>query len=142
MRRITNRLGALAATALLALTGASAAQADGHAQAAYFNLRDVTRSDFVIKLTDPEKIREAREIIDSGERKIVIGRIETRRAAYNPRWNFHYQPDTVGFTDAAIEVCDATIPYVEEHLDEVGGAFLPGRVWCPWSGRLTREVTP
>ena len=142
MRRFTSRLGALAATALLALTGTSTAQADGHTEAAYFNLRDVTHSNFIIKLTDPDKIREAREIIASGERKIVIGRIETRRAPYNPRWNYHYQSDTVGFTDAAIEVCDATIPYVEDHLDEVGGAFLPGRVWCPWSGHLTEEVNP
>ncbi|WP_433227073.1 hypothetical protein [Microtetraspora malaysiensis] len=39
-----------------------------------------------------------------------------------------------------LRVCDATIPYVEDHLDEAGGAFLPGLVWCPWSSRLVREV--
>jgi hypothetical protein len=46
----------------------------------------------------------------------------------------------VRFFEVAIEVCDATMPYVEDHLDEVGGAFLPGGYWCPWTSRLTREV--
>ncbi|MEU0432031.1 hypothetical protein ABZ153_10400 [Streptomyces sp. NPDC006290] len=51
--------------------------------------------------------------------------------------------DTLGqFADAAIEVCDATIPYVEDHLDEAGGPFFPGLYWCPRTGRLTEEVTP
>ncbi|MGW5100847.1 BP74-related protein [Streptomyces sp. NPDC004100] len=61
-------------------------------------------------------------------------------ASYNPRWSFHYNPETVNFFDVAIEVCDATLPYVEENLDEAGGAFLPGAIWCPWSSRLTREI--
>jgi hypothetical protein len=59
-----------------------------------------------------------------------------------PQWDFHYNPDTISFADAAIEVCDATIPYVEDHLDEAGGPFLPGLYWCPWTGRLTEELTP
>jgi hypothetical protein len=41
----------------------------------------------------------------------------------------------------AIEVCDANMMYVEDHLDEAGGAFLPGNHWCPWDSRVTREVT-
>jgi hypothetical protein len=40
----------------------------------------------------------------------------------------------------SIEVCDAATTYVEEHLDEVGGAFLPGRRWCPWSSRVLEEI--
>jgi hypothetical protein len=40
----------------------------------------------------------------------------------------------------SIEVCDAATSYVEEHLAEVGGAFLPGRRWCPWSSRVIAEV--
>ncbi|MFJ4471086.1 calmodulin-binding protein [Streptomyces sp. NPDC089424] len=150
MRRFIGRFGALAAAALLTLTGTAAAQADGPptrapsaaAEAAYFNLRDITGSDFVIKLTDPQRISEAREIVANGERKIVIGRIVKQQAAYNWRWSYHYNPDTVSFADMAIEVCDATIPYVEDHLDEAGGPFLPGLYWCPWTGRLTSEIRP
>ncbi|MEV5986194.1 calmodulin-binding protein [Streptomyces sp. NPDC052051] len=150
MRRLTSRIGTLAATALLTLAGTSAAQAaNGHtqtphasAEAAYFNLHDSSGSDFVIELTDPNKISEARDIVSTGGDQLVIGTIEKQPASYNPPWSFHLQPDTIHFADMAIEVCDANIPYVEEHLDEVGGALLPGQVWCPWSGRLTHEVTP
>jgi hypothetical protein len=139
MRRIATKISTFAAAALLALTATQSTQATA-ADAAYFNLRDSTGSNFVIKLTDPARIAEARDIVANHERKIVIGRIIKYPAAYNPRWSFHYNPDTVSFADMAIEVCDATIPYVEDHLDEAGGAFLPGLVWCPWSGRLTSQV--
>jgi hypothetical protein len=140
MRRITTKIGTLAAIALLALTATQSTQATA-ADAAYFNLRDVTGSNFVIKLTDPTRIAEARNIVAHHEPKIVIGRIVKSPAAYNPHWSFHYNPDTIDFADMAIEVCDATTPYVEDHLDEAGGAFLPGLIWCPWSGRLTSQVT-
>jgi hypothetical protein len=48
----------------------------------------------------------------------------------------------VEFFDSALEVCDATIQYVEEHLDQVGGTFLPNSIWCPWRSRLIAEIQP
>ncbi|MEV4000662.1 calmodulin [Actinomadura sp. NPDC049753] len=103
---------------------------------------DVSREQFVIKLTDPAKIQHARDLLsgDSADRPHVVGRILTRSTPYNPRWSYHLNPDTIDFFDVAIEVCDATMPYVDDHLDEAGGAFLPGLVWCPWSSRLVREL--
>ena len=98
---------------------------------------------FVFKLTDPKKIQEARDIL-SGKQKDrthVSGIIVTSAAPYNPDWGFHYEPKTISFFQMAIEVCDAAIEYVEEHLDEVGGAFLPGNRWCPWGSRLLREIS-
>ena len=59
---------------------------------------------------------------------------------YNPNWGYHLAPESIQFFDAAIEVCDAHPYYVEEHLDEVCGAFLPGCVWCPFSSRVIAEV--
>lgn len=141
MRRITAKIGTLAATTLLALTVSQAGQAGAATGAAYFNMRDITGSNFIIELTNPATIQEARAIVNSGEPKIVMGRIVKTSARYNPEWDFHYNPDSVQFADGAIEVCDATIPYVEDHLDEAGGPFLPGLYWCPWTGRLTAEVT-
>ncbi|WP_285441191.1 MULTISPECIES: hypothetical protein [unclassified Streptomyces] len=41
----------------------------------------------------------------------------------------------------AMEVCDASISYANEHLDEVGSALLPRSTWCPWHSKLTREVS-
>ncbi|MFE0374635.1 calmodulin-binding protein [Streptomyces inhibens] len=151
MRRITTKIGMLATAALLAITVAGPAQGQQAStagrqakadSAAYFVMTDVTRAEFVIKLTDPRKIQHARDLLSGATtaEPHVIGRIDKRPAPYNWRWSFHLRPETIDFFDFAIEVCDATTPYVEEHLDEAGGPFLPGLIWCPWSSRLVKEL--
>jgi hypothetical protein len=109
---------------------------------AYFAFQDVTGQEFIIKLTSDQRIAEARRILSGEEKESVhvMGRIVKRKASWNPSWDFYIDPATVTFFTMAIEVCDASIPYVEDHLDEAGGAFLPGSFWCPWSSRLTREL--
>lgn len=101
-----------------------------------------SQNDFIVKLTDDTKIQIARDILSGKQKETthVMGRIKKNAAPYNPHYSFHIDPDTVSFFQIAIEVCDATIPYVEEHLDEACGAFLPGCYWCPWSSQLTKEV--
>ncbi|GAA2858394.1 calmodulin-binding protein [Nonomuraea rubra] len=139
MRRITRKIGAPLAAALAVLSAAPPATA---APAAYFVMTDITREQFVVQLTDPAKIQHARDLVNgvTNERPHVVGRIAKQSAPYNARWSYHFRPETVDFFDVAIEVCDATIPYVEDHLDEAGGAFLPGLVYCPWTSRLVREL--
>jgi hypothetical protein len=139
-------IGSLIAAAMITLTSAPAyatsmARTKDDA-AAYFVMTDITREQFVVKLDNPADIEHARELLsgETTDRPHLLGRIKSRTAPYNPRWSYHLTPETIGFFDAAIEVCDATIPYVEEHLDEAGGAFLPGYVWCDWSSRLVREI--
>lgn len=113
------------------------------AETAYFALKTIEPgNEFVIKLTDDAKIAEARKILsgEETERVHVLGRIIKRTESYNPHYDFHLNPDTISFFDHAIEVCDATLTYVNDHLDEVCGAFLPGCFYCPWSSKLTREV--
>jgi hypothetical protein len=97
---------------------------------------------FVIKLVQPEKISHARRILAGEEtNKVhVVGKVIKRPVDYNPGWSYHLQPESIDFFQVAIEVCDANMQYVEDHLDEVGGAFLPGAIWCPWTSKLTREV--
>ncbi|MFI0716972.1 calmodulin-binding protein [Streptomyces inhibens] len=151
MRRITTKIGMLATAALLAITVAGPAQGQQAStarqrtkadSAAYFVMTDVTHAEFVIKLTDPRKIQHARDLLSGATtaEPHVIGRIDKRPAPYNWRWSFHLRPETIDFFDFAIEVCDATTPYVEEHLDEAGGPFLPGLIWCPWSSHLVKEL--
>jgi hypothetical protein len=153
MRMRTAKLGALLVTAAflaaaaqpaaLAQTSAPAARSTASAEGpAYFEVTDVTRQTYVVKLVEPNQIKHARELVsgETTDRPHIIGRITKRPAPYNPRWSYHLQPETVQFFDVAIEVCDATIPYVEDHLDEAGGPFLPGLVWCDWSSRLVREI--
>jgi hypothetical protein len=97
----------------------------------------------VFRLTDSEKIQQARDILDGKEKNQihVTGIIVKARAPYNPDWSFHYDSESIEFFEFSIEVCDAAIKYVEEHLEEVGGAFLPDNRWCPWGSRLLKEIT-
>ena len=72
---------------------------------AYFKFDcESEKTDFVIKLTDPAKIQEARNIL-SGKKKTgrsVRGTIVKSRALYNPSWNFHLDPDSISFFPFAI----------------------------------------
>ncbi|MGW2683569.1 BP74-related protein [Streptomyces sp. NPDC001414] len=151
MRRVFTKAAGLAAVGMLAFATAQPAQADalssrpGRTAAespAYFVMTDITREEFVVKLTKSRDIEHARELISgkTTDRPHLFTRILKRTAAYNPRWSYSNNPDSTEFFDQAFEVCDATIPYVEDHLDEAGGAFLPGLVWCDWTSRLVREV--
>jgi hypothetical protein len=150
MRRVFTKAAGLAAVGVLAFATAQPSQAStvndqpvSAAEApAYFVMTDHTREEFVIKLSKSGDIEHARELIagETSERPHVITRIVKRTADYNPRWSFHANPDTTQFFDESIEVCDSTIPYTEDHLDEAGGAFLPGLVWCDWGSRIIREI--
>ncbi|QNT91863.1 hypothetical protein HEP81_01534 [Streptomyces griseofuscus] len=151
MRRMFTKVAGLAAVAMLSFAAAQPSQASAlsnqstraAAEApAYFVMTDITREQFVIKLTESGDIKHARELVhgETTDRPHVITRIVKRPAAYNPRWSFHANPDTIQLFDNAFEVCDATIPYVEDHLDEAGGPFLPGLLWCDWTSRIIREI--
>ncbi|WLQ41586.1 calmodulin-binding protein [Streptomyces laculatispora] len=152
MRSTFTKLGSLAAVALLGFTVAQPAQAEQHTTSgrraaavapAFFEMTDgYSRQNLVVKLVKEEQIDHARELLSgaTNERPHVIGRLKKYPADYNPNYSFHYDPATVGFFDYAIEVCDATLSYTEDHLDEAGGPFLPGLVYCPWNSRLVKEV--
>ncbi|HKP22960.1 MAG TPA: hypothetical protein VJV39_03800 [Dongiaceae bacterium] len=111
-------------------------------ETAYFKVAGATAADtFVIALTDPAGIAEARALASGQEpSKHVTGLIVAEAVPYNAPWSFHLDPASISFFEMSIEVCDAATSYVEAHLAEVGGAFLPGRRWCPWSSRVIEEV--
>lgn len=97
---------------------------------------------FVFQSTDPATIQQARTILSSGQADdyIIMGVIVKKPALYNPGWSYHLDPQSISFAQGAIEVCDAHPLYVEEHLDEVGGALLPDSRWCPWLSQLITET--
>jgi hypothetical protein len=98
--------------------------------------------EFVFQLDDPAKIAEARSILSDPHpaKRHVMGTVIQSRVPYNSKWSFHLRPDSISFFEMAIEICDANVTYVEAHLDEVGGSFLPKSHWCPWSSLLKREI--
>jgi hypothetical protein len=123
--------------ALIALAFMAAPARAQSSTEAYFVFRQPPRPEtFVFKLTDPARIQEARNLIASGQRKIIAGTIIKQPVYYNPGWSFHFDPETTGFTDFAIEICDSTAPEIEDHLDSAWPQ------WCPWDSELLREIAP
>ena len=110
---------------------------------AQFAFMQYQNEEFIFELTDEAKIQHARNIVSGKEknRVHVLGRIVKRKAPYNPKWDYYLDPQSIEFFQVAIEVCDANMEYVNDHLDEACGAFLPGCLWCPWDSRISREVT-
>ena len=97
---------------------------------------------FVIELTDESKIQQARNILNGTEiyETNVRGKIIKTSAPYNQKWSYQLDPASISFFSTPVEVCDASIGYVERHLDQVGGGFLPLAMWCPWRSRLVTEI--
>jgi hypothetical protein len=111
---------------------------------AYFAFMQRPDQEFIFELRDEAKIQQARDILSGKETMSthVMGRIRKQKADYNAKWDYHLDPATISFFAMAIEVCDANMQYVDDHLDEACGPFLPGCFWCPWDSRVSREVEP
>jgi hypothetical protein len=125
--------------------GIAASVSEGvEATDAYFEMRDASVSEraFVLKLTDPDLIAHARRVLDKTEldRVHIHGTIVEKPAIYNPGWSFHLDPASIDFFEVAIEVCDATADYVEDHVAKGQCSPLPDGHWCPWSSMLTKEI--
>jgi hypothetical protein len=98
--------------------------------------------EFIFKTADPvlqDKILSIITGTPAFEQR-VKGKIVLGRAEYNEAWPFHLDPDSIELFGSSTEGCDAAPMEIEEHLSEVGGAFLPNNEWCAWSSRLVREV--
>lgn len=110
---------------------------------AYFEVRDAWDDTLIIKLISPTRIQEARDILNGKETKKVhvMGIVVKNPADYNPGWSYHLSPFSIQFFEGSIEVCDGAFRDIEQHLDEVCGASFPGCLFCPWSSKLTREIT-
>jgi Ca2+-binding RTX toxin-like protein len=108
----------------------------------WFAFTDASNETFVFRLTDPARIAEARAILSGAETAAVrvAGTVVKEPAAANIGWSFHLDPASVFFFEISTEVGDSTMRLIENDLDAVGGAFLPGSVWTGWSSELTAEL--
>jgi len=117
-------------------------EADG-SNYAFFQVRDASNDirPFIIKMTG-ENVGHARRILSGGDTTAirVQGKIVKGSVFYNSLWRFHLDPSTIEFFENAVEVCDATMTFVEQNLDEVGNSILPDGHWCPWSSHIVAEI--
>jgi hypothetical protein len=122
----------------------------------YFLVAETTpgRGDsFIIGLTDENEIEAARDIIETGQSKIVFAEISpitdrSRQGNFDlqnnkRRWSW-YVSKFVEFTDVTAEIYDGYPTYVEEHYDEfvatTKGDNGKGRIGF-WTYTVSREVS-
>ncbi|OFV85654.1 MAG: hypothetical protein A2V74_01715 [Acidobacteria bacterium RBG_16_70_10] len=70
---------------------------------------------FVMRATDPETIRLARENLEGGNPRFPIGPLRRGDGGFNAPWTWHLDPDEVRMTEAASELCDGRPSFVEAH---------------------------
>ena len=137
----------LSATMLAALALAGCQSSDGSKPArnvAYFKVSGAKpENDFVIALKKPEQIEAARAIVSGAEtaKVRVSGIVVPGKVAWNKPWSFYVDPDSISFFELGSVTCSAATSTVEARLSEVGGSFLPGRRWCPFSSRVSEEIS-
>jgi hypothetical protein len=87
---------------------------------------------FVLRVTDPETIRLAREQLAGRQTRFPAGPVRRGDGRFNAPWSWHLDPAETRMVEVAIEVCDGTPSYLEEHLDE-----FP--MYCPWGASVLAE---
>jgi hypothetical protein len=119
---------------------------EGASGAAYFlvELPGPDAERFVVAMTDPRTIAEARAIIAGRQgQKIVSGRLVSGSGGYNRdpltgrEWSWHLDPASIELAEMTIELCDGRPSFVQDDpsywLSSVGQ-------FCPWTGVLRKEL--
>src|SRR5438445_4089189 len=78
---------------------------------------------------DPTVVAEADLLVGQGNRKIVTGKLARGDGGFNSPWSWHLDPSGLGFTEAALELCDGCPSFVEADL----ASWLHVGQFCPWS---------
>jgi hypothetical protein len=129
--------GFLVLSASVALVAACDGSSTGpDAQGVVFVI-EVVDETFRVRIEDPDLIAQARRILAGEEpQKIVTGQLAAGDGGFNDPWSWHILPGTVGFAEAAIELCDGKPSFVEDDLtywlNTVG-------TYCPWSAQIIAE---
>ena len=105
-------------------------------------------SSFVVEISDPDLINQAREQIQNPNGpgpKIMIAQIATGSGQINQNlkdrlhgsWSWHVDK-VLKFADLALQSCDGTPEFVEQYLV----SWMTSPVICFWSFRITKELPP
>jgi hypothetical protein len=117
-------------TAVVLVTGCTGTEPD---PASVDFLVDVSGETFVLRSTDPETIRLARENIGGGNSRFPLGPLRDGDGGFNAPWTWHLDPAETRMVEVAIEVCDGRPSYVEGHQED-----FP--TYCPWGARVLRAL--
>jgi len=91
----------------------------------------------VVLATEPATIAAAEAYVRTGTGpRLVTGQI-VRGAGVDPRYPFHFVPESVRLADFAMEICDGAPMRTSKDLDDffgwaTGSPNSPTAPWCPW----------
>jgi hypothetical protein len=89
----------------------------------------VGRETFVLRSTDPETIRLAKENLQGRNSRFPLGPLGSGNGGFNAPWSWHLDPAETRMVEVAIELCDGAPSYVEAHQQD-----FP--TYCPWGARV------
>ena len=99
---------------------------------------DVSGVQFKVFVTNPTTIGQLLDL-SRGVNTGLFPNGPIRRGAgaggHNEPYSWHLDPAQTEMAEVAIEVCDGSPTYVEEHLDEF--VDVVGR-YCPWGAKLAK----
>jgi hypothetical protein len=82
-------------------------------------------------ITNPDGIDQAIALWQgTSTATIPVGQLVCAPAPWSCPWSFHQDPASIQFAEVAVEVCDGTPSYVEEHCAQFGDQY------CPWAAEL------
>jgi hypothetical protein len=93
-----------------------------------------------VAITNASTIAAARQYVVSGNGPaLMTGRI-VKGIGYDPRYPFHFIPDSIALVEVAAEVCDAAPMHTAAEVSaffqlSTGSANAQSAQWCPWSSR-------
>ena len=91
---------------------------------------------FRLLLEDADRIAEAERLMETGRVGVVMGSLVRGDGGFNAPFSWHLMPASVGFPDAAIELCDGRPSQVEENLDYWINTV---QRFCPWSAQIVAD---
>jgi hypothetical protein len=116
--------------ASIACHSESPTQNPGNGQ--YFTVQ-VGSEQFVMFVTDASTVELAIENFQGKNHRFPSGKIEAGDGGFNQPYSWHFVPDTVRMVEAAIEVCDGTPQYVDQHVPDFVSVG-----YCPWSAKVVK----
>lgn len=94
---------------------------------------DIVGQSFTVWITNSTFIDAAITQTQTGMYQLPVFNTVLAGMDCDPQWDFHVDPEQVGFADFAIELCDGTPQYVNENLAEWMSTVVE---YCPWAGQV------
>ncbi len=93
-----------------------------------------------VLVLDPPTLAAAQAYLGGqGQARIPVGPI-VRGPGADPRYPFHFVPDSVRLAEVTTELCDAAPMHTPQEVDSfisnvTGNPDAPQATWCPWTAR-------